>query len=52
VLTYRQSDRRRVPRGGASRSAAGVVIADRDGHVTFEAEHQRNTGSCFPCVST
>ena len=25
-----------------------VVIADRDGHVSFESEHQRKDGICFP----
>jgi PAS domain S-box-containing protein len=25
-----------------------VAIADRDGHISFESEHQRKDGTCFP----
>ncbi len=25
-----------------------VTMADRDGHISFESEHQRKDGSCFP----
>jgi signal transduction histidine kinase len=25
-----------------------VTIADRDGHISFESEHQRKDGTCFP----
>jgi PAS domain S-box-containing protein len=35
---------------GPAQAALGdwVAIADRNGHVSFETEHQRKDGSCFP----
>ena len=39
---------RLVPPRAQAALRESVAIADRDGHVSFECEHQRKDGTCFP----